>query len=322
MVERWQIIVVQILIFVIACMAIAFFIVTVLTCSPVKYFWTQATDPYAVLVFLGDTDPGKSGLKPKGHCHSDVDYGMVAIYAQIGLTIVVDIMLGIVMPFAMLRNLNMRRSIKSTAFVVLALGALPSVASIIRLFYAHTFANSNALNSANPLFVWSNVEITWCQIGTALTTLKPLAHRLGFFKRDSSYSSGASPYNRNKPSPRFGPESRRRRGWLFQNSRRRDRGEVETTMAEGTTATVWGDKAAAAINDVGMTDISKHSPFDSQVDIVSWRPSDRESATVASQTDMSRSSRKQRKLKGKQGELGSNGTDTVDSFDFDLEDKA
>ena len=252
MVERRQIIIVKILIAAIVGMTISFFVVTILTCTPISYFWTRATDPYAIAQFLGVPDPGVDGLVPKGSCRPPLTYGMPAMYSQVCLTIAVDFALGLVLPFLMLRNLRMRGSLKVTAFTLLALGAIPSIASIIRLCYAWTFASENALDNAQPLFVWSNVEFAWCQVGTALTTLRPLANKFGFLTDTPS-----------RRSPAF---STRRFGARLRNlmSRTAPENRLQTGNAAGTQATSWGRDLAGQINHVGNDEITQTTEMSSK----------------------------------------------------------
>ena len=48
-----------------------------------------------------------------------------------------DMILGITVPILVIKNLKMKRSVKITTCSVLALGALASLATVIRLCYIH-----------------------------------------------------------------------------------------------------------------------------------------------------------------------------------------
>ena len=191
-VEPMQMLMVKIIMVCVGLSTVAFCFINIFACSPVKYFWTEALDPYLVLMFLGGPSLA-AGHKPLGSCLPEFTVVIQITYAQVALSILFDTLLGIVMPILMLRRLNMQRRLKFTAGVVLALATIPSIASVVRLTTVHTFATTNAENSAKPLYIWSNVEFAWCIIATSLTTLKPLAKKMGIFKDPSSYHSGSGP---------------------------------------------------------------------------------------------------------------------------------
>ena len=272
MVVRSQVIVVKILIVLIILMTIAIIMVTVLACSPINYFWMRASDPFAIALFLGDPDPAASGLVARGFCTDRRTYGTPAMYSQVGMTIGTDIAIGLVMPYLMLRKLKMRTDAKVTAFVLLALGAIPSIASIVRMFYVYTFTSQNALNEANPLFIWSNIENTWCIAGTALSTLKPLANKLGLFSDNMTVYTP----QKNGATKFWSPRS------ILQ---RRGQSPRNDTVTEGTSATVWGSDMADALDNASKTQICRNSDVEkSAEEHRSWQSSLNSSTTLSGST--------------------------------------
>ena len=174
-------------------------VISVLTCticSPPKYYWEQGVDPW-YLAEVSGKDPDALGLKRQGSCDTR---GPQLNYAYTTIILVVDLMLGIVLPFLILRNLNMRLGLKITSGLLLALGTLATVASIGRLAYLNTLAIIDILFYARPYFIWTDLEFSLCLIGTSAATLKPLLVRLGVFK-DTSVA-GSSGYSKDRSAAR------------------------------------------------------------------------------------------------------------------------
>ena len=206
--------------FAITVVTIVISVLTITTCSPPKYFWEQGVDPWYLAKASGK-DPDALGLKRQGSC---VSRGPQLNYAYTIIILVVDLMLGIVLPFMILRNLNMRFGLKVTSGLLLALGTLATVASIARLGYLDTLAKVDILFYARPYFTWSDLEFSLCLIGTSAAMLKPLLIRLGVFKDasvagSSGYSKGPSAARRWIPrSFATDPEASPRHAWFGDTS--------------------------------------------------------------------------------------------------------
>ena len=141
-------------------------------CTPVEYTWTRALDPYVILQAEG-ADPDALGFKPKGKCHDPqglVDEG----YLQVALMIWSDLVLGIVLPVLLLKDLNMRIGLRITAGIILAIGSSASIGSIIRAPYLGDIAGDDIFFTGQPIFLWGSIEWALCLIATSCATLKPL----------------------------------------------------------------------------------------------------------------------------------------------------
>ena len=124
-------------------------------------------------------NPKDIHFRPLGHCK---DSGEIATYLHAISMIILDTTLGLVLPFLVLRKMRMRLPLKIVAMGLLAMGAIPSVASIGRICFTKYITAQDALYSAMPLFFWSDLELSCSLIGTSLATLKPLANKLGMLR--------------------------------------------------------------------------------------------------------------------------------------------
>ena len=149
-------------------------------CSPVAYNWGRATDPYFLAVAAGK-DPAALNLKPGGHCKSLTSIVAVT-YLHAAVLLIVDILLGMVLPIILLKDLKMKTGLKITSGVLLSLGTFASVATAVRLYYLRLLLKPDTLYNANPGLFWNDLELSWCIIATSLATLKPLANKLGLIK--------------------------------------------------------------------------------------------------------------------------------------------
>ncbi|KAI0886035.1 uncharacterized protein GGS22DRAFT_199447 [Annulohypoxylon maeteangense] len=89
-----------------------------------------------------------------------------------------------ILPTILLWNLNMKLKVKASLIFVLALGALASISTCVRLPYIHIYKHiyvepDNGLEKAGNLIVWSVVE---CGIGVTAGSLPPLQPLLRKFR--------------------------------------------------------------------------------------------------------------------------------------------
>ncbi|KAJ5647329.1 P-type ATPase [Penicillium lividum] len=153
--------------------ALLFFFVLVLDCRPISYFWRQA-DPTA-----------------EGSCLSATVLLDIA-YLYSSLTILVDFTLG-TLPIALVWNLQMNRWTKIAVGGILSLGAVASVAVVIRLPFLHHYSDADFLcmwqfrhgdlwetmliqviDSTYQIAIWSILETGLGIIAGSLVTLRPL----------------------------------------------------------------------------------------------------------------------------------------------------
>ena len=190
--ERWQILLIKATIVLEALFATCFFFTYLFECQPVAYSWQRAEDEYYVASVAG-IDPKRLGLYPKGMC-MPVTQVVRWKYAHASFMIFADVVLGILLPIFVLRHLTLRLSLKMTTCAVLSLGAMASIATIVRLTYIHNLSDLiDFYTIANPCLLWTFMEYAICIIGANCATLKPLARKAGFFSNEDSGPEDGSP---------------------------------------------------------------------------------------------------------------------------------
>ncbi|KAJ5759849.1 P-type ATPase [Penicillium odoratum] len=148
--------------------ALLFFFVLVLDCRPISYFWRRV-DPTA-----------------EGSCLSTTVLLDIA-YLYSSLTILVDFSLG-TLPIAVVWNLQMNRWTKVAVGGILSLGAVASVAVVVRLPFLHYYSDPDFLYSTYQIAIWSLLETGLGIIAGSLVTLRPLFR----------WFADTSVYNKNK----------------------------------------------------------------------------------------------------------------------------
>ncbi|KAJ5355399.1 uncharacterized protein N7496_012611 [Penicillium cataractarum] len=131
-----------------------FWLVLLLDCHPISYFWDYA-------------DPSKSGS-----CMSANNLVKVA-YVYSCLTIICDLTLGL-LPIFLVWKLQMNYRTKIAVGGILSMGAIASVAVIIRIPFLHFYADTNFLHSTYQIAIWSVVETGLGITASSLFTLRPL----------------------------------------------------------------------------------------------------------------------------------------------------
>ncbi|KAI1764422.1 hypothetical protein GGR53DRAFT_466403 [Hypoxylon sp. FL1150] len=98
-----------------------------------------------------------------------------------GFSVLTDWMYAAI-PVFILWNLNMRTGVKASLAFILALGALASVSTIVRMPYVvqYFFQPGHSLRKTASLIVWSIVEMGIGIIAGSLPPLRPLFRRIGF----------------------------------------------------------------------------------------------------------------------------------------------
>ncbi|TQB72756.1 hypothetical protein MPDQ_006472 [Monascus purpureus] len=129
-------------------------------CRPVSYFWRQVADPDG------------------GSCRA-INKMTIASVVHACWILVADIMLGLVLPVLLLRQLQMNIRTKSSVLLLLGLSLLATIATIIRISYVTTLTTADMLRSNNPIILWSTMELATNIITTSATTWKPLLVKLG-----------------------------------------------------------------------------------------------------------------------------------------------
>ncbi|KAJ5669587.1 hypothetical protein N7462_010657 [Penicillium macrosclerotiorum] len=149
-----------------------FWLILLLDCQPISYFWDRV-------------DPTASGT-----CLAvDVLLGIAYLYSC--LTIICDFTLGI-LPIILVWNLQMNRRTKIAVGGILSMGAVASVAVVIRLPFLRYYADSDFLYSTYQIAIWSIIETGLGIAAGSLITLRPLFRWL---------LDGSMSYGRNARSP-------------------------------------------------------------------------------------------------------------------------
>ncbi|KAL2837339.1 hypothetical protein BJY01DRAFT_258397 [Aspergillus pseudoustus] len=150
---------------VVIAIGLVFWLVLLFDCQPVSYFWERVT------------------LFKKGKCLStDVLLSIAYLYSSI--TIVCDFSLGI-LPACLIWGLQMTHRTKAALAGILSLGAIASVAVVIRLPYLKHYADREFLYSTYQIAIWSIMETGLAIIAGSLITLRPLFR--WFLDGSSSY---------------------------------------------------------------------------------------------------------------------------------------
>ncbi|PWY85540.1 pectinesterase precursor [Aspergillus eucalypticola CBS 122712] len=149
----------------VVCIGLVFWLILLLDCLPIGYFW-------------GQINPLESG-----NCLS-TDILLIIAYTYSSLTMVCDFTLGI-FPAALIWGLHMSPRTKVALGAILGLGAIASVAVVIRLPYLKHYADADFLYSTYQIAIWSVMETGLAIIAGSLITLRPLFR--WFLDGSSSY---------------------------------------------------------------------------------------------------------------------------------------
>ncbi|KAI1855171.1 hypothetical protein JX266_000036 [Neoarthrinium moseri] len=137
----------------------AFFLVTLLQCQPVSYFWYRV-DPTA-----------------PGTCVSaDVIIALAALYSA--FSVISDFTFAI-LPAFLLWDLQMNRRTKFTIIPILAMGCIASSAVVARFPYLHQLRDTDFLFATVDIAIWSCVEQGLAITAGCCATLRPLLKDIG-----------------------------------------------------------------------------------------------------------------------------------------------
>ncbi|KAL4931462.1 uncharacterized protein BDV17DRAFT_289002 [Aspergillus undulatus] len=150
---------------VIVVIGMVFWLVLLFDCQPVEYFWER------------------TNIFKTGKCLS-TDILLIIAYTYSSLTIVCDVTLGI-LPVFLVWPLQMTRRTKLALMGILSLGAVASIAVVIRLPYLKYYSDVDFLYSTYQIAIWSVIETGLAIIAGSLITLRPLFR--WFLDNNSSY---------------------------------------------------------------------------------------------------------------------------------------
>lgn len=159
-----------------------FFFLFVLQCRPSAYFWTRYTGG-------------------KGTCINPT-ITVDATYVYSAISCAADWTLGII-PVFLVWNLQMNPRTKLVVAMILAVGAIASTATIIRIPYVKDLANqADFLYATTDVALWSTAETGIGITASCCATLRPLFRT--FFSRNHLMGDTTS---QNYPFPKSGPAS-------------------------------------------------------------------------------------------------------------------
>ncbi|KAL4792187.1 hypothetical protein BDV19DRAFT_392359 [Aspergillus venezuelensis] len=139
---------------VIVIIGLVFWLVLLFDCNPVSYFWERTN-------FL-----------KQGTCLS-THVLLIIAYTYSCVTIICDFTLGI-LPVFLVWRLQMNKRTKLALMGIFGLGAIASVAVVIRLPYLKHYSDIDFLYSTYQIAVWSVIETGLAIIAGSLITLRPL----------------------------------------------------------------------------------------------------------------------------------------------------
>ncbi|KAF1991188.1 hypothetical protein K402DRAFT_323585 [Aulographum hederae CBS 113979] len=160
---------------------IAYFLVLFFQCQPVSWFWTHVK-----------SNP------PPGSCMDGSSIGALT-YAASVINSLADWVMGII-PVFIVRTIQTTRRQKILVGIILAVGAIGSTATIVRIPYIETFNNqADFLYATVDVALWSTIEPGIGMVAVNCATLRPLIQK-GFqkvgLKSGKSVSTGTPHTNR------------------------------------------------------------------------------------------------------------------------------
>ncbi|KAH8794944.1 hypothetical protein BGZ57DRAFT_329909 [Hyaloscypha finlandica] len=160
---------------------LAYFLLFVMQCLPSSYFWTR---------FTGGT----------GSC-IDPTITVNATYAYSAISCAADWTLGL-LPISLVWNLQMNPRTKVSVAAILALGAIASTATIIRIPYVKDLSNQeDFLYATTDVALWSTSETGIGIAASSIATLRPLFRT---FLSRSKLLGGSSSQGASNPWPASG----------------------------------------------------------------------------------------------------------------------
>jgi len=163
--------------------SLAFFLLFVMQCLPSKYFWERYT---------GGT----------GTCINP-EITVNATYAYSAVSCATDWILGL-LPISLVWHLQMTPRTKLMVAAILAMGAVASTATIVRMPYVDDLSNqADFLYATTDVAIWSTAETGIGIAASAIATLRPLARN--FLSRSKLLGGSTTPHEgTGNPWPKSG----------------------------------------------------------------------------------------------------------------------
>ncbi|KAF3396262.1 hypothetical protein F1880_006897 [Penicillium rolfsii] len=229
---------------------LVFFLLMLLQCKPVSYFWTRtAMDPTI-----------------EGHCIS-IHIIITMTYVYSAFAALCDFTVGI-LPIFLVTKLHMKREAKLAVIGILSMACVASAAVIVRFPFVKTFADPDFLYATYQIAVWSNIEAGLGITAGSLATLRPLLRKWLGSRNGSSYPSGFPNSGRlgansnSRPLPLGSVDGNKQKGL------RPDKLAVMVTNIESQrdTELTWGGSASPSSSEERLT--TEHTiPASQKMDI-------------------------------------------------------
>ncbi|KAL2809149.1 hypothetical protein BJX63DRAFT_435459 [Aspergillus granulosus] len=145
---------------------------TLFYCDPIKHFWERP---------LPTVGPG--------HCKSVASL-RTTLLVHAAWILTADLTLGLIIPSLLLKNLRVPLPTKISAWVLLGLGSVASIATIIRIIYLPRLSDEDSLYVNNPAVLWSSIEVATNIICTSAMTWKPLMVKWGIVHNSQPSTHG------------------------------------------------------------------------------------------------------------------------------------
>lgn len=153
--------------------SLAFFLLFVMQCLPSKYFWTR---------FTGGT----------GTCINP-EITVNATYAYSAVSCATDWTMGL-LPISLVWHLQMTPRTKLMVAAILAMGAVASTATIVRMPYVKDLSDqSDFLYATTDVAIWSTAETGIGIAASAIATLRPLVRN--FLSRSKLLGGSTTPHD-------------------------------------------------------------------------------------------------------------------------------
>ncbi|KKY14871.1 putative polytopic membrane protein [Phaeomoniella chlamydospora] len=172
---NWHRITIYVVMLVSTLMSVILVMEIIFQCQPIKFFWSATRNPL------------------HGHC-IDSAVTIDFVYAGGAISCVCDWILGL-LPWLLVRKLNMNLRTKVTVGVLLCLANFGSLAMLIRFYTINQLASStDFLYDTTDLAIWSSLETGVAIPAASLITLRPL-FRTFFGATRGTVESNSRPYH-------------------------------------------------------------------------------------------------------------------------------
>ncbi|KAL4965991.1 putative integral membrane protein [Aspergillus stella-maris] len=222
---------------------LAFWLVLMLQCHPVEYFWHRLTS--------------------EGKC-IDVDYILDVAYLYSVMATICDFILGL-LPIALVWKLHMNTRTKAALAGILSMGCVASAAVIVRIPYLHYYKDPDFLYATTNISIWSNVEAGLGITAGSLVTIRPLFRWFrGGTGYENSFSNSKGKRTGSMPLSSMNGNGNGGRGTY--NSQREQQGnkywrpDLETQFDHGVTTTIHTSRGSRNSSQEGLNPEPK-SPY-------------------------------------------------------------